>query len=73
MDKKELRDHILRRWKKLKIERDPFIDQWKSIATHIRPATGKFLLHGAKNEARERFNEILITLLPAPVTYCLLV
>ena len=58
MDKKELRAHILSRWQKLKTERDPFIPQWKSIATHIRPATGKFLLRGPKNEARERFNEI---------------
>ena len=58
MDKKELRAHILSRWQKLKTERDPFISQWKSIATHIRPATGKFLLRGPKNEARERFNEI---------------
>jgi len=58
MDKKELRAHILSRWQKLETERDPFIPQWKSIATHIRPATGKFLLRGPKNEARERFNEI---------------
>ena len=37
MDKKELRAHILSRWQKLETERDPFIPQWKSIAT--APAT----------------------------------
>lgn len=58
MDKEDLRAHILQRWQKLKTERDAFIPQWESIATHIRPATGKFLLHGDKNEARHRFNEI---------------
>ena len=38
MDKKELRAHILSRWQKLETERDPFIPQWKSIATQIPAA-----------------------------------
>ena len=60
MDRKDLRDSILRRWTQLKQEREPYIPQWLAISELITPASGKFLDPNAdhNNEARERWNRI---------------
>ena len=62
-DRKELRDFITQRWAELKIERDPYVDQWLAISRFITPASGRFLSEGAdaehsQNLARNRWNRI---------------
>lgn len=57
MDPKKLRDDILRRWTQLKVERDPYIDQWYEISKLITPASGRFLSKD-RNRGRDRWNRI---------------
>ena len=54
----ELREHILRRWTRLKIEREPYIPQWLAISQQITPASGRFFETDEKNRGRERWNRI---------------
>lgn len=59
MDKKDLRDSILRRWTRLKKERDPYLSQWLAISELITPASGKYLdAENHSSEARSRWNRI---------------
>lgn len=60
MDRKDLRDSILRRWTQLKQEREPYIQQWLAISELITPASGKFLdsSTGHNDIARSRWNRI---------------
>ena len=60
MDRKDLRDSILRRWTQLKQEREPYLSQWLAISEFITPASGKFLdsSTGHNDTARSRWNRI---------------
>ena len=60
MSDRELREQIVNRWVKLRLEREPFLAQWHQISEHITPASGRFLTPavGRKNQARERWNRI---------------
>lgn len=57
---KDLRERVIRRWVKLKQERDPYVAQWEEISRHITPASGRFLsgFTPNRNQARERWNRI---------------
>ena len=57
-DEKNLRDEILRRWTKLKNERESFVPQWLEISRHITPASGRFLDSKSRNDALSRWNRI---------------
>ena len=59
MEEKDLRERVLKRWTRLKIEREPYVAQWLEISRHITPASGRFLdLKSRDNEARDRWNRI---------------
>lgn len=58
MNKRELRDKTLQRWKDLKREREPYMHQWRQISNYLRPANGKFLSPKNQNEAQSRWNNI---------------
>lgn len=59
MKDKDLRERVLRRWERLKVEREPYVSQWLEISRHITPASGRFLdTKSRKNEARDRWNKI---------------
>lgn len=53
-----LTQKTISRWHQLKLERQPYMAQWRAIASHIRPATGHFLDPKTKNEASDRWNQI---------------
>lgn len=53
-----LTQKTISRWHQLKRERQPYMAQWRAIASHIRPATGHFLDPKTKNEASDRWNQI---------------
>lgn len=57
-DEKNLRDEILRRWTKLKNERESFVPQWLEISRHITPASGRFLDSKSRNDTLSRWNRI---------------
>lgn len=56
----DLRENIIRRWARLRLEREPYLAQWHQISEHITPASGRFLTpaDGRRNIARERWNRI---------------
>ena len=59
MKDKDLRERVLRRWERLKVEREPYVSQWLEISRHITPASGRFLYTKSKtNEGRDRWNRI---------------
>lgn len=56
----DLRENIIRRWARLRLEREPYLAQWHQISKHITPSSGRFLTpaDGRRNIARERWNRI---------------
>ncbi|MBQ9240560.1 MAG: head-tail connector protein [Duodenibacillus sp.] len=58
VDESNLREEVLRRWAKLKNEREDFVPQWLEISRHITPASGRFLESRNRNNARGRWNRI---------------
>ena len=62
MKDKDLRERVLRRWERLKVEREPYVSQWLEISRHITPASGRFL------DTKSRKNETVRR--SVPPTFC---
>lgn len=58
MSDKDLRDKVIARWTQLKLEREPYIAQWRAISELITPASGRFLGTQDNNRGRDRWNRI---------------
>lgn len=54
----DLRKQILKRHEALRKERSSWVEEWRGIARHVLPSTGRFLT-GERNNGRKEFNKIL--------------
>ena len=54
----DLRKRTLKRHEALKKERSSWDDEWRDIARHVLPSTGRFLASD-RNRGKKQFNRIL--------------